>query len=1002
MPSAYHRSVRLLVVIGVVVSLVWPAYAAQKPTARSLYQSAVALESQARKALEGPGAQSRATLTLMRRAISAFRAVVRAYPRSGYCDDALWQAAGLARDAFTRFGEERDRTLARTLLNLLIEEYPTSRLVPLARGVRDRLSTLAYAGGAPAAPKEPPAAPPAAPTPRPPARMTPVQPVIVRPEPPPPQPLLPSRPLPGQPRPPRPEMRDTPRPPAPEPPPEAAAGEPLWSLPIEPAGVVGLLAPPPPVRATAPIALPMTRSITPITTAYAGFVPRTQTMPQPLVQVSMAAQVTTGDEIRTGGQPTVDPDLGLQLFQPGLAVGNLYADVNVTHRDDRVALGRAVVRLDNVRFGGLTWTLDGGDTWNEPVIQHFGFSNLFAPAVTFEGVSASGSSPRTFLVVSGGRVTAQRNIFGTDTEPIGQRIYQGLFSHRASDRLDVFAHANHIDSRDMTLYTPLTDWSTDGGGGLRFRPLETVELVADGGVSQFRRHGAPDAEVTPSGLIGALWSFARGWAQVNAQRYPIGRFPVYNYPYIDRAGVFASGEIDVGAYARLFGGAEYAIANLDPEASADATAGIAPGNGARGYGGVRVSLFGHSMVTARVDGGSRRTEPSRFGPGYDNNTGVAALDWNSRFSTGNVFARYERRRYVDPNSDASSFIQHDLLTQAYLSFPGGRQVFGKFMYSRRADRSDDGQTMWQAGGGWQAPIGRLYGRLEFTAGRTINWLSELETPRQSLSAGVTGTIAKGTYLSLDWYLDHMPAVAGSTNPWVTRTMVRVTRAFPFGSSRSAAPGGLNMPRGGPTGRVAGEVFVDWNGNGEPDEGEEPVSGIGILIPGVATVETGKDGRFLASGVPTGEQPISLQTGSLPADFDPPVDGERTVSVSRNQVASVAFGVLPLGSFGGVVYQDVDGDGQLGPADAPIDGAVLVMDDGSRTEITRGGRFSFDPVRMGKHTVTLLVASLPEGSQIAGADSAEVTLSRGEHPQALAFLVKLEKRPEIRKVFPVKK
>ena len=794
-------------------------------------------------------------------------------------------------------------------------------------------------------------------------------------------------------------------PPAAPPAPVPGGVEPvLWSLPMDQAAVVALPAVAIPAGPASAGPLPANRALAPVESAFAAFVPRTPFMQQPAVQVAVASQFTTGDDIRTGGQPGVEPDLGLQVYQPGLAIGNLYADVNITRQDNRAAFGRGVVRLDGFRLGGLVWSVDGGDTWNAPVVQDFGFTNLFAPPVMFQGLSASGASPRTFLVVSGGRVTVQRNIFGTDTDPVGQQIYQGLFSHRASDRIDVFAHANHVDSRGMTLFTPLTDWSTDAGGGVRYRPRATVEVVADAGLSQFRRHGAPEAEQTPSGLIGALWSFTRGWTQVNAQRYPIGRFPVYNYPFIDRAGVFASGEFDLGRRSRVFGGAEYAISNLDREASASASVGISPGDGARGYGGVRLSLFDTSMLTLRLDGGGRRITPSRFGPGFDNNTGVVAVDWHSRFSRGNVFARYERRTNTDPANDTSSFTQHDLLAQVYVGFAGGRQLFGKFLLSRQAGRTGDGQSQWQAGGGAQAALGRLYARVEGTAGRTLSWITQIETPRQVIAVGLSGLIAAGTYLSVDCYVDHSPVLIGTGpgNPWVTRTMVRLTRMFPFGSSRLQQAGSHTTHSGGPSGRIVGTVFVDWNDNGEPDADEEAVSGVALRIPGVASVVTGGDGRFVASGVPAGEQRVALQLDSVPADYDPPAEAERVVTVARNQVASVAFGMLPLGSFSGIVYQDVDGDGQLGPADTPINGAVLVMDDGSRTEITREGRFRFDPVRMGKHTVNLLVASLPDGSQVTGSPAAEIELSRGEHARSVVFLVKVEKRPEIRKVFPPKK
>ena len=40
------------------------------------------------------------------------------------------------------------------------------------------------------------------------------------------------------------------------------------------------------------------------------------------------------------------------------------------------------------------------------------------------------------------------------------------------------------------------------------------------------------------------------------------------------------------------------------------------------------------------------------------------------------------------------------------------------------------------------------------------------------------------------------------------------------------------------------------------------------------------------------------------------------------------------------------------------GAVVVMDDGARTEVTRNGRFSFDPVRMGEHVLSLSFGRTP--------------------------------------------
>jgi hypothetical protein len=52
-------------------------------------------------------------------------------------------------------------------------------------------------------------------------------------------------------------------------------------------------------------------------------------------------------------------------------------------------------------------------------------------------------------------------------------------------------------------------------------------------------------------------------------------------------------------------------------------------------------------------------------------------------------------------------------------------------------------------------------------------------------------------------------------------------------------------------------------------------------------------------------------------------------------------------------------------------------------------------------VTPLGASLPDGSALAGPAAVEVLITRGVQAPRVEFLVKLEKRPEVRKVFPPK-
>lgn len=104
-------------------------------TVRELYTTAVLRE----QALRAAPVKARSSVKDYRATVSAYDAVVRRFPTSGYVDNALWQGAIVAGDAFERFGDERDRSTARRMLELLVDQYPSSPLVRKARDVLERM-----------------------------------------------------------------------------------------------------------------------------------------------------------------------------------------------------------------------------------------------------------------------------------------------------------------------------------------------------------------------------------------------------------------------------------------------------------------------------------------------------------------------------------------------------------------------------------------------------------------------------------------------------------------------------------------------------------------------------------------------------------------------------------------------------------------------------------------------------------------------------------------------
>ncbi len=721
---------------------------------------------------------------------------------------------------------------------------------------------------------------------------------------------------------------------------------------------------------------------------------------QPSIQILSAAQITTADDSRLAGQHRLEPDLGVRLFDPASRFGSLQIEANLTRRNDQIVIGRGVLRIEKVVLAGLTWSFGAGDVWTPPIMPDFSFANLFAPPVTFRGVSVSGRNKQTSVLATAGRVTAQRNIFGTDSLDTGQTLFQASFAHRPTDRVEFFALGSRVSGSTLKLYTPVVDTSTDLGAGIRFQPALSWQLAAEAGYTVFQRHGAPDSEHAPSWLVGASWTGARGWFQFNAQRFSIGRYPVVNYPYIDRTGLFAQGELDLGGGARVFAGGEAAKSNLDQPASVLAQTGIPPGTTGRAFGGARVRVTPQTLLSLRLEGGNRTIRPSGFGPGFDSDTGTITAEWHGAFGRTSGFARYERRSNVDAENTDSSFTQHDASAQAYVSLQGNRQLFALVLFSRRADRSGAGQTLWQAGGGAQLPVKQLYLRFEATAGRTLDWLTDAASNRQALTVGLSGQVARRTFLSVDCYVERSPLIGSTGSPWVTRTMVRLTKEFTYGTSRAPRLPG-EPPRGGPAGSVRGIVFVDWNDNGMRDADEEGIGEVGVVLDR-ERLQSGADGRFAFDAVPVGPRALSLDAGTIPADFDLPNDARREVGIIKGHTTDVEFALSPVGTIQGAIYNDVDGDGQLGPGDLPIPSAVLVLDDGARTELVRDGRFRFESVRVGSHRLTVLQDSLPQDTQLVGSPTLDVQLSRGHSQAQVTCLVKVEKRPEIRKVFPPKK
>ena len=130
------------ILLAGMMALAAPAVVSAQPP-HDLYARALGSERVLRDAERPP------TVRQIRSVVAAYERVVHRYPRSGYADNALWQAANLSALAYERFGQVTDKRTGIRLLTLLKSGYPSSSLAPRASSVLAQLET-AKASPAPA------------------------------------------------------------------------------------------------------------------------------------------------------------------------------------------------------------------------------------------------------------------------------------------------------------------------------------------------------------------------------------------------------------------------------------------------------------------------------------------------------------------------------------------------------------------------------------------------------------------------------------------------------------------------------------------------------------------------------------------------------------------------------------------------------------------------------------------------------------------------------------
>jgi hypothetical protein len=174
--------------------------------------------------------------------------------------------------------------------------------------------------------------------------------------------------------------------------------------------------------------------------------------------------------------------------------------------------------------------------------------------------------------------------------------------------------------------------------------------------------------------------------------------------------------------------------------------------------------------------------------------------------------------------------------------------------------------------------------------------------------------------------------------------------------------------------IEGTVFEDADDDGFFGAGDKPVRDVWLFLEMGVKTKTGANGDFIFDSVLPGEHLLTIDTRSLPSDLEPgkkfyianPLEGGR-------EYLDIPLKIKDEGSIEGKLAWSTDVNPDISAFSL---GSLKVLLD-SKYYVLSGedGRFLFDGIPVGSHTISIPKESLPKGVTVATSDSLSVDVQR---------------------------
>lgn len=174
------------------------------------------------------------------------------------------------------------------------------------------------------------------------------------------------------------------------------------------------------------------------------------------------------------------------------------------------------------------------------------------------------------------------------------------------------------------------------------------------------------------------------------------------------------------------------------------------------------------------------------------------------------------------------------------------------------------------------------------------------TPGQVMNLSLSWRVAPGWTLSGTasrhlGSVSHVPSSLVGSAPLLpgfepVRTRMNhawLTLRYDFSSGHT--PGPIGGIKGSGSGSIEGFVFLDKDGNGRMDPGEERAKDVTVVLDGRYGIKTDSNGRYEFPHVSPGEHRVRVQNDNLPLPWSMASESDRAVRVELRSISSVSFG-----------------------------------------------------------------------------------------------------------------